>query len=70
MYALTASYDIDRDRNHERKAKIRAERKNLFANTKPCDRCEEFGTLIAPYGEETCYCCNGLGMVKILSIVK
>jgi DnaJ-class molecular chaperone len=70
MYALTDSYDIDHDRNHDRKVKIRAERKNLFANTKPCDRCEGFGTLIAPYGEEACYCCNGLGMVKILSIVK
>ena len=66
MYALSDSYDIERDRNHERKAKIRAERKNL----KPCDRCEGFGTLIAPTGEEDCYCCHGLGMVKILSIVK
>ena len=66
MIALLDTYDIDRDRNHERKAKMRAERRNL----KSCDRCEGFGTLIAPYGEETCYCCNGLGMVKILSIVK
>lgn len=44
MYALSDSYDIDRDRNHERKAKIRAERRNLES----CDRCEGFGTLIAP----------------------
>ena len=66
MYAFKDSYELDRDRNHERKAKIRAERRNL----KSCDRCEGYGTLIAPSGEETCYCCNGLGMVKILSIVK
>ena len=66
MYAFKDSYELDRDRNHNRKAKMRAERCNL----KSCDRCEGFGTLIAPYGEETCYCCNGLGMVKILSIVK
>lgn len=65
MYA-NDSYELDRDRNHERKAKIRAERRNL----KTCDRCEGFGTLIAPLGEETCYCCNGLGMVNFLSIVK
>ena len=70
MYAFNDSYELDRDRNHERKAKMRAERVNQFRNTKPCDRCEGFGTLIAPSGEETCYCCNGLGMVKILSIVK
>ena len=66
MYAFNDSYELDRDRNQERKAKIRAERRNL----KSCDRCEGYGTLIAPYGEETCYCCNGLGMVKRLSIMK
>lgn len=44
MYALSDSYDMERDRNHERKAKIRAERRNLES----CDRCEGFGTLIAP----------------------
>ena len=66
MYAFTDSHDLERDRNHNRKAKMRAERKNL----KSCDRCEGFGTLIAPEGEETCYCCEGLGMVKILVIVK
>jgi hypothetical protein len=48
MYALSDSYDIERDREHNRRAKMRAERKNL----KVCDRCE------------------GLGMVKILAIVK
>ena len=66
MIALLDTYDIERDRNHERKAKIRAERRNL----RPCDRCEGFGTLIAPFGEETCYRCDGLGMVKILEIVR
>ena len=70
MIALLDTYDIDRDRNHERKAKMRAERRSLFANTKPCDRCEGYGTLIAPFGEETCSSCNGLGMVKILEIVR
>jgi DnaJ-class molecular chaperone len=66
MYALSDSYDIERDRNHERKAQIRVERRNL----KSCDRCEGFGTLIAPLGEETCYRCEGFGMVKILEIVR
>ncbi len=37
MYAFNDSYELDQDCNHERKAKIRAERKNLFANTRPCD---------------------------------
>jgi DnaJ-class molecular chaperone len=66
MYAFNDSYNLERDRNHNRKAKMRAERKNL----KSCDRCEGFGTLIAPVGEEICYCCHGFGMVKILVIVK
>jgi DnaJ-class molecular chaperone len=70
MYALTDSYDIDRDRNHERKAKIRAERVNQFRNTKPCDRCEGFGTLIDLFSETDCNECNGLGRIKRLSIVK
>lgn len=70
MYAFNDSYDIDRDRNHERKVKIRAERRNLFANTKPCDRCEGFGTLIDLFSEIDCHECNGLGRVKRLSVVK
>ena len=37
MYVFNDSYDIDRDRNHNRKAKIRAERVNQFRNTKPCE---------------------------------
>jgi DnaJ-class molecular chaperone len=70
MYALTDRYDIDRDRNHERKAKIRAERVNQFRNTKPCDRCEGFGTLIDLFSEIDCHECNGLGRIKKLYLVK
>jgi len=70
MIALLDTYDIDRDRDHERKAKIRAERRNLFANTKPCDRCEGFGTLINLFPETDCNECRGLGRIKRLMIVK
>lgn len=70
MYALTDSYDIDRDLNHNRKAQMRAERVNQFRNTKPCDRCEGFGTLIDLFSEIDCHECNGLGRIKRLSIVK
>ena len=70
MYALSDSYDMERDCNHERKAKIRAERRNLFANTKSCDRCEGFGTLIDLLCEVDCDHCDGLGRVKILEIVR
>ena len=68
MIALLNTYDIDRDRN--RKAQMRAERRNLFANTKPCDRCEGFGTLIDLIGETDCNECSGLGRIKRLTIVK
>ena len=68
MIALLNTYDIDRDRN--RKAQMRAERRNLFANTKPCDRCEGFGTLIDLIGETDCHESSGLGRIKRLSIVK
>ena len=70
MYAFNDSYELDRDRNHDRTAKMRAERRNLFANTKPCDRCEGFGTLIDLFSETDCNECNGLGRIKRLSIVK
>ena len=70
MIALLDSYELDRERNHERKAKIRAERKNLFANTKPCDLCEGFGTLIDLIGEIHCNECNGLGRIKRLTVIK
>ena len=39
MIALLDTYDIERDRNHERKAKMRAERRNL----KLCDRINGLG---------------------------
>ena len=70
MYAFSDSYELDRDRNHTRKAKIRAERVNQFRNTKPCDRCEGFGTLIDLFSEIDCNECNGLGRIKKLSLVK
>ena len=74
MYALLDTYDIDRDRNrdrnHDRKAKMRAERVNQFRNTKPCDRCEGFGTLIDLIGETDCHESSGLGRIKRLTIVK
>jgi len=70
MYAFNDSYELDRDRNHNRKAQMRAERRNLFANTKTCDRCEGYGTLIDLFSEIECNECSGLGRIKRLSVVK
>ena len=39
MIALLDTYKLERDRNHERKAKMRAERRNL----KLCDRINGLG---------------------------
>lgn len=69
MYALKDTYELDRDRNHSRKAKIRAERRNLFANTRTCDRCEGFGTLIDLFSEIDCGECNGLGRTALLRVL-
>lgn len=69
MYALKDTYELDRDHNHSRKARIRAERRNFFANTKTCDRCEGFGTLIDLFSEIACNECDGIGRAAILKVV-
>lgn len=70
MIALLDSYELDRDHNHERKVKMRADLRNLFANTKPCDRCEGYGTLIDLFSETNCTRCNELGRIKRLTVIK
>ena len=55
---LQDAFDLERDREHSRKAKMRAARK-AFTH---CDRCEGFGTLIALFSEVERDRCGGLGL--------
>ena len=55
---LLDTFDLERDLEHNRKAKLRATRKALTS----CDRCEGFGTLIALFTEVDCDRCSGLGL--------